>query len=107
MPMSITRGDTPTIKVTVTKPDGSEYELKEGDVLTFTAKESTRVDDPVVIQKTMTRATGPVFRLGEEDTSIPYGTYRYDVELRTAAGDVHTVVKPDKLKITDEVTTHG
>ena len=54
----------------------------------------------------MTCETGAAFRLTEQDTALDYGTYRYDVELRTAAGDVLTVVKPDKLEITPEVTTH-
>lgn len=105
--ISITRGDTPTFNVSLTDAEGEAYELQSGDVLTFTVKASTKVSDPVLIQKEMNSATGASFRLTEDDTALDYGTYRYDVELRTAGGDVMTVVKPDKLEITAEVTTHG
>lgn len=107
MPISFTRGDTPTFTVGVTDANGEPYELQEGDRLTFTVKASTKVADPVLIQKVMTAETGPTFRLSAEDSSLPYGSYRYDVELSTAGGDVFTVVKPDKLTVTEEVTTHG
>ena len=106
MGIKVTRGDTPTYNVKLADASGEPYELQEGDALTFTVKASTKVSDPVLVQKVMTSETGPSFRLTEQDTALDYGTYRYDVELRTAAGDVLTVVKPDKLEITAEVTTH-
>lgn len=105
--ISITRGDTPSFNIALTDAEGFAYKLQDGDVLTFTVKASTKVTEPVLIQKQMTAETGASFRLDESDTSLAYGTYRYDVELRTATGDVLTVVKPDKLEITAEVTTHG
>ena len=108
MELSVTRGDTPTMRVTVLQgADGTEYSLANGDELTFTVKKSTRVDSPVLVQKVMTASTGPVFRLTEDDTSLDYGAYVYDVQLRTAGGDVYTVMKPDRLAITAEVTTRG
>lgn len=76
-------------------------------MLTFTLKKSTDLDEPVLVQKRMSSETGAVARLGEEDTSLPYGTYAFDAELRTAAGDVCTVVGPDWLVIGEEVTVHG
>lgn len=108
MELSVTRGDTPTMRVNLVQgADGSEYSLGPGDELTFTVKKSTKVDSPVLVQKVMTEATGPLFRLDEDDTSLDYGSYVYDVQLRTAHGDVYTVMKPDRLAITAEVTTRG
>lgn len=106
MAISITRGDTPSFTVSVTDASGAPYELKDGDRLTFTVKRSTKPQDPVIIQRVMDAETGPSFQLTSEETSLDYGTYRYDVELQTAGGGTYTVVKPDKLTITEEVTTH-
>ena len=106
MSISITRGDTPSFTVSVTDAAGAPYELQDGDRLTFTVKRSTKPQDPVIIQRVMDAETGPSFQLTSEETSLDYGTYRYDVELQTAGGGTYTVVKPDKLTITEEVTTH-
>ena len=106
MSISITRGDTPSFTVSVADASGAPYELKDGDRLTFTVKRSTKPADPVIIQRVMDAETGPSFQLTSEETSLDYGTYRYDVELQTAGGGTYTVVKPDKLTITEEVTTH-
>lgn len=106
MAISITRGDTPSFTVSVTDAAGEPYELQVGDRLTFTVKRSTKPQDQVIIQRVMDAETGPSFQLTSEETSLDYGTYRYDVELQTAGGGTYTVVKPDKLTITEEVTTH-
>ena len=106
MAISITRGDTPSFTVSVADASGAPYELKDGDRLTFTVQRSTKPADPVIIQRVMDAETGPSFQLTSEETSLDYGTYRYDVELQTAGGGTYTVVKPDKLTITEEVTTH-
>lgn len=104
--VEITRGDTPTLAVRVRAADGSDYELADGDTLAFTVKRSMRSGEPAVIQKVMTAETGPTLTLTERETSVPCGVYVFDVELRTAAGTVCTVVKPSKLKVCGEVTTH-
>lgn len=105
--IEVTRGDTPSLHVNLRNPDGSAYELQDGDALTFTVKKAARPGEPVMVQKVMDVYTGTTFRLEEAETTVPCGTYVYDVELRTAGGSVCTVVKPDKLRITQEVTTHG
>lgn len=107
MGIKVTRGDTLALAVDLAAEDGSSYELQPGDTLTLTVKKSTGLDEPVLVQKRMTSETGAVTRLGEEDTSLAYGAYAYDVELRTAGGDVCTVVGPDWLVIGEEVTTNG
>lgn len=105
--IEVTRGDTPSLHVTLRNVDGSAYELQDGDTLTFTMKKTARPCEPVMVQKVMDAETGTTFRLEETETTVPCGTYVYDVELRTAGGSVCTVVKPDKVRITQEVTTHG
>lgn len=105
--MSITRGDTLPVEVTVRDLSGKVYELKGGDVMRLTVKRSTALEDPVLVQKVMDASTGGRCELTCEDTSLPYGTYRYDVELETEDGKRFTVVPASKLKVKGEVTTHG
>lgn len=103
--LSCVRGDTFPIHITILSEDG-EYELQEGDKLYFSVKKSTKVTDPILIQKEMTVSTGPQCILLPEETSLPYGNYRYDVELIQADGVVQTIIKPSVIAITEEVTTH-
>lgn len=107
MAISITRGDTPSFSIEILDTAGRPYELQEGDKLTFSVKRSVKVTDPILLQKVMDSSTGPHFHLTQSDTSLAYGSYVYDVELATADGYVCTVVKPDSLTVTAEVTTHG
>ncbi len=46
----ITHGDTASINVQITKIDGSEYELQDGETLTFTVKRNTEFDSRSLIQ---------------------------------------------------------
>lgn len=105
--LSVTRGDTLPVEIAVTDMSGEPVELAGGDVMRLTVKASTALDSPVLVQKEMTAETGCACELTCEDTSLPYGTYRYDVELETEDGRRFTVVPASKLKVTGEVTTHG
>lgn len=103
--LSCVRGDTLPIHITISSNDG-EYELQEGDKLYFSVKKSTKITDPILVQKEMTVSTGPQCVLSSEETSLAYGNYKYDVELIQADGTVQTIIKPSVLTITEEVTTH-
>ena len=44
-------------------------------------------------------------KLDPEDTqSLPYGAYKYDVELHCANGDKFTVISVSSFELTKEVT---
>lgn len=104
--LSVTRGDTLPIVINITNGT-SEYTLAEGDVITFTVKKSTDIGATALIQKTMDSTTGPYCELTPQDTNLPYGKYKYDVELKQADGRVFTVIKPSVFVVTEEVTTHA
>lgn len=98
--ISLTRGDSAQLTVELAKADGTPYELQPGDVLTLTAKRDAN-DSEAVLQLT---AVDGVFTFTPETTAgIPFGTYRYDVQLETAAGEVYTPIVSD-FKLTEEVT---
>ena len=45
--------------------------------------------------------------LPEDTVSLPFGTYRYDVELVLVSGYTDTVIPPSPFIVTGEVTAHG
>ena len=99
--VKITRGDTGVIAISLQNKDGSSYEMQPDDVLVMTVKTNTFNKD-VLIQKQF--ADGQI-KIDPADTdNLSYGTYYYDVQLTTAAGDVFTVITPHKFEIMPEVT---
>lgn len=104
--LSVTRGDTLPIIVNIDN-NGFPYELEDGDVVTFTVKKTTDIDDnTILIQKQMDKNSGLYCELTPQDTKLPYGKYKYDVQLYQASGRVFTIIKPSTLTITEEVTTN-
>lgn len=95
----LTRGDTAQFVITPYNSDGSIYELKDGDIVTFTVKKSTS-DTQVIIQK-----IGLEVEITPEETSgLNYGTYKYDVQMTFAEGRVDTFIGPGDFVLTEEVT---
>ena len=109
----ITRGDSAYIDINISNPDGSKYELQDGDSIqcqvrtaantgmllinASTDNEKLYVDDDGAV----------VWHISPEDTrGLDIGTYCYDVQLTTAVGDVFTFIDNSVFKVTDEVTWH-
>lgn len=99
----LTRGDTGRFDF-VTKVGGAETPLGEKDQLTFTVKRSTTTGE-ILIQKVLV-GSGDVVLDPVDTDGLPYGSYRFDVQIDTAAGDRLTVVDPRRSRfiLTDEVT---
>lgn len=101
--IKLTRGDTARLNVSIKNSTLDEdYILAEDDMLTLTVKKTVK-DSDYLIQKTLVGSSS--FTIDPKDTEdISYGTYKYDVQLTTAAGDVYTVIEPSNFMITYEVT---
>ena len=100
--ISHVRGDTGVIGLNLTK-DGEPYTLGMNDVALFTVKKSV-YDTDYVLQKT---AINGRFNLLHADTqNITPGTYKYDVQVTTADGQVITVIGPATYKLLPDVTTN-
>lgn len=89
----ITRGDCASFTVDILQDmdDGSSvpYEMAPEDTLLFTAKRC--LADTVPALQLRTEGT-PEFRLRPEHTRHLLGRYLYDIELRTAGGNIYTVL---------------
>ena len=100
----LTRGDTFKGQISVTDKDGNPYELQEGDTVRFAMKKSyLDADEDVLIVKQIPTDT-LILTLNPEDTKeLPFGTYVYDVQLTSAAGEVDTFITKASLTLTEEV----
>lgn len=96
----LTRGDTARLLVSLQNADGTEYVMQTGDVLKLAIKK--RVCDPTaIIEKESTEAA---FDFSPSDTKeLPFGDYKYDVQLTTEDGDVYTVIPVSTFRIMEEI----
>lgn len=98
--IELTRGDTAELSLDVKKNDGTAYDFSS-DTVVFTVKTNT-VTSEIMFQKTF--SSGEI-KINPEDTSnMKYGTYKYDVQITTAGGDVYTVIPPSDFIVAQEVT---
>jgi hypothetical protein len=111
--ISITRGDSAQITLTIRdRVTGRPFVPGTDDRLTFTVKRELSDEIPLVVKTLdngiVRREQDCLLVLAPEDTAqIPFGTYRYDVELVLASGYTDTVIPPSPFIVTGEVTAHG
>lgn len=98
--ISLTRGDTARITLTVKQADGTDYDYS-GDTVLFTIKKNVHASESI-LQKVV--ADGAVYIAPTDTAELAYGEYAYDVQLTTQSGDVCTVIAPAKFILEPEVT---
>jgi len=101
--IKMTRGDTVYLTIPLKLSTGAEaYEMQPGDTLTLSVKRCTR-DDEYLLQKVVdgdnTIHIEPI-----DTSSLPFGKFKYDVELVTSDGDVFTVIPSSTFELLEEVT---
>ena len=94
--ISITRGDTAYLDVTLTTAGGTAYTMQEGDTLTLTVRERAEVACEVLLQSTSTNST--IILTSEQTAALPVGNLSYDIQLTTFAGEIYTVVGATSTK---------
>lgn len=101
--ISLTRGDTARITVTVTNEiTGEEYVIGPGDTLKFSVKKT--VSDPDYTFQIVSEESSMIHIQPEDTRELESGKYLYDIELTTTLGDVYTVVPISTLEIVDGIT---
>ena len=102
--ISLTRGDTAYLAISIQNDDGTDYEFHDGDTLTLSVKKDYNDETPYLFQKTIAGGS-PSFNILPTDTQgKDYGTYYYDIQWNTYLGEVFTIVGPARFKLTKEVT---
>ena len=99
--IKITRGDTGVFSLDIKNAQGQAYDYSQDAVL-FTVKK-TVFDSTPLIQKQVIYEEN-ITILPTDTSTLPYGTYVYDVQLTTAGGVVDTIITPSKFIIAEEVT---
>lgn len=102
--ITLVRGDTVEIPVTIRLRSGEEYVPSDGDVIRFALKGSYDDNDPVLIHKVLANES-PIIRLEACETKALVAQkkpYVYDVELTTAHGYVDTFIR-GQLTVLGEV----
>lgn len=103
--VSMSRGDTVYLNVEILDAEGEPYTLKEGDKLYFAAKKKATDRDYAIPPKLL---NGTLLELTSSDTyDLDFGSYLYDIQLRTADGRSNTIIKPSPLIIEETVTAYG
>lgn len=112
MDFEFPRGDTFLFKFRLKDKNGEEIVLGVGDKLYFTVKKSSKSTDRAIQKIT---PSGIVYEedgyyhitIDSNDTAeLDYGTYQYDIELKTATGVVKTLIL-GSITLTDEITFKG
>lgn len=114
--ISLPRGDSRTLRATVTDGDGVAVNIDDSSII-FSLKEQI-FDTDYIFQKKNLAASGSdseiliidgpggifdIFILPADTQNIEIGTYEYDVQVTTVANKVYTVVLGE-FQITEEVT---
>lgn len=102
--ITLTRGDTLTLTVTLTNMDGDPYEPENGDSIRF-AVSTGYLSGPFYtlhFEQTIPTDTLTFTMPATETGKLEYREYNYDIEITHNDGCVDTVIS-GKLNITGEV----
>jgi len=102
--ITLTRGDTLTLALTLTNADGTAYVPEEGDSIRFAVSKGYEGGAyyELFYEQSIPTDTLSFTMLASETKKLDYTEYNYDVEITHADGCVDTVIS-STLKITGEV----
>lgn len=98
------RGDTGVLKLDIFI-DGQPFDFRSGDTAVLSVKKRLK-DSDYILQKTMNEDGQFVF-VQADTQDIPFGEYRYDIQVTLKEGQVITAVGPAVYRIVADVTTGG
>lgn len=103
--ITLTRGDTLRLTITLQDSEGNPVTLTPQDKLWFRLKKKAK-DEEILIEK----AGDPeqlLIALDEPDTeNIPFGKYKYEIEVVTIDDDHYTVIANQDFVISEELENH-
>lgn len=112
MDLEFTRGDTKVFKFKLQDKNGVDLKLSNTDKLFLTAKRNPK-STSVSFQKTLNNGIELkdddyyYVTINSDDTAkLSYGTYGYDIEIKTASGVVRTLLI-GSITLTEEYTHKG
>lgn len=107
--ISIIKGTTCVIPLTITDEDGAEYVLEENEKIIFGVKqnpENTKYDIEKILTADNYDGGSYVISVEPEDTvSLPFGRYWYDIGVQCVGGEYHMVIPCSEFWIERSVTS--
>lgn len=106
--ITMTRGDTAVIQVSMTR-DGASYTPVEGDTVRFAMRpaglnsKGTEYKNPVCLEKTIPNETMLLTIEPQDTAEFGFGEYVYDIQITFADGTVDTFITTATLMLTPEV----
>ena len=104
--ITLTRGDTASIVLSITDSDGTAVPLVSGDTVYFTVKK-TATTTKKSIQKVIDEfdtGSAQIDILATDTKMMDFGEYVYDIQVNRHADDsVSTVIGPAKFILAEEV----
>ena len=102
--ISLTRGDTMTMKIRLTDANGDLYIPGAGDVIRFAVKKDYSDPAPLISRNAVIDGSDITITVPPGDTAnLKFGIYKYDIQLTTGGGVVDTFVERAIFRITEEV----
>lgn len=106
-PISIVRGTTLDLQVSIRNKDGSPYSLGEGEILRFGVSKHAG-DKTYLFTKEMTASDAEeesyIFTINPADTAnLEFGCYAYDVGLQSG-NDYYNVIECSDFRVAHNVT---
>ena len=100
--ITLTRGDTLKIQISIFKPDGDPYIPEPEDVIRFAMKKNYDDPNPLIL-KIIPNDT-LILTLDTQDTKpLEFGKYVYDIQLTNGSGEVDTFITKAQFILTEEV----
>ena len=101
--ITMTRGDTPTFQLNLTKADGTPYVPASGDVIMFVIKKSA--EEPEILAQIEIPTDTLILRFYESTTrNLEFGKYVYEISLNNSVEDYHdTFIANTPIYITEEL----
>ena len=101
--ITLIRGDSATISLSIQNADGSEYTILPTDSVTMMVRKTPTSE--VVISKTLDNG---VLTIAPADTSnLPFGNYVYDIQIVHSDGWTDTIIPVHRFDVLQEVTYGG
>ena len=97
--IEISKGDTGSIRVTFTGQDVPE----DGTIALVSVKSCANEEEPIWEKRIPVANAGCVIQLLHEDTSLPFGIYKWDLRLIYNDGGIYTPMKPAKFIVVERV----
>lgn len=101
--ISLTRGDSAKIAITLEYKDGTPYNPAEGDTIRFAMKKDYSDLLPPLLLVTISPDDLILYLSPSHTKNLAYGQYKYDIQLTTADGDVDTFIDKATFIITEEI----